>query len=215
MGIAEWDGNSIIIKATLIFYGNAATEALAHAIAADVEQHWNEPGATVLMHGRNIAVHFLINGVYAPQLVPLDVIANTDPMLNFFRVEAYASGNISYVDGINSNTGYFKLDNLLNGSTTAAHEFGHTLGLHHPTVLDIRGKGVPGIMYPRGTIVDPPFQYDPAAEPLAPGGTMNPFFRKVLQQDVDDLKLNRLNFVDGRAILGAFSSVWHEAHKER
>lgn len=86
--------------------------------------------------------------------------------------------NISFVDGLNSNTGYFLLDNLLNGSTTAAHEFGHTLGLDHPHNLDIRGKGVPGIMYPRGTIVDPPYQYDPNAAPGKPGGTMNPFTGK-------------------------------------
>ena len=102
-------------------------------------------------------------------------------MNNYFRVEEFSESHISFVDGIGSNTGYFKLDNLLNNSTTAAHEFGHTLGLLHPEHLDIRGKGAPGIMYPRGTIVDPHFQYDPDAEPAATGGTMNPFHRKVLQ----------------------------------
>ena len=122
--------------------------------------------------------------------------------------------NISFVDGIGCNTGYFKLDNLLNNSTTAAHEYGHTIGLHHPEVLDIRGKGMPGIMYPRGTIVDAIYQYSPVATPLAPGGTMNPFSRKVLQEDIDNLKLaiglayNR----NGFAIIGNFTNVWHEQH---
>ena len=136
-------------------------------------------------------------------------------MNNYFRVEEFASGNISFVDGINSNTGYFKLDNLLNNSTTAAHEFGHTLGLVHPEDLDLRGRGVPGIMYPRGTITDREFQYDLHAAAGAIGGTMNPFHRKVLQEDIDDLHLEMLYFnQDGRAVIGAFTSEWHDRHVE-
>jgi hypothetical protein len=35
----------------------------------------------------------------------------------------------------------------------------------------------------------------------------------VLQSDIDGLKLNRLRFnKEGFAVLGDFSSVWHEAH---
>ena len=83
-----------------------------------------------------------------------------------------------------------------NNSTTAAHEYGHTIGLDHPEILDIRGMGQPGIMYPRGTICDPVFQYDPAAEPLKPGGTINPYTRKVLQSDIDQLRLHKLNWND-------------------
>jgi hypothetical protein len=141
------------------------------------------------------------------------VYENVDPRKNYFRVEEYASGNISFVDGINSNTGYFKLENLLNNSSTAAHEFGHTLGLDHPENIDIRGKGTPGIMYPRGTIVDPQFQYDPAVEPGLKGGTMNPYTRKVLREDIESLRLDRLEFNEkGMAIVGGFTSVWHDAH---
>ncbi|MBI2730486.1 MAG: hypothetical protein HYX40_07020 [Sphingobacteriales bacterium] len=121
--------------------------------------------------------------------------------------------HISFVDDIPCNTGYFKLDNLLNNSTTAAHEYGHTIGLKHPELLDIRGEGQPGIMYPRGTICDPHFQYDATAEPLAPGGTINPYKRKVLQKDIDALKLHRLSFdKNGKAILGDFSSIGHDKH---
>jgi hypothetical protein len=69
-------------------------------------------------------------------------------------------------------------------------------------------------MYPRGTIVDPPFQYNPHAAPLEPGGTINPFTRKVLQQDIDNLRLQRLRFNEkGVAVVGDFSSVWHDAHQ--
>ncbi|MFT3910154.1 MAG: peptidase M10 [Ferruginibacter sp.] len=217
MGEAQLDKENrlLIIHADLIFYGNAASGQLSKMIAADVERYWNEPNASVQIHHEWYRVQFLIKGMYAPTLTETDVYENTDHRKNFFRVETFANGNISFVDDINSNTGYFKLDNLLDNSTTAAHEFGHTIGLEHPEILDIRGAGTPGIMYPRGTIVDPIFQYDPNAAPMQPGGTLNPFTRKVLLNDIKDLRLDKLDFdKNGLAVLGAFSSVWHEAHQQ-
>jgi hypothetical protein len=158
-------------------------------------------------------VVFDIEGIYQPGLEPESVWYNTNPRLNFFRIEEFSMTHISFVDGLNSNTGYFKLDNLLNNSTTAAHEYGHTLGLEHPASLDIRGQGQPGIMYPRGTICDPLFQYDVRARPLEPGGTLNPYTRKVLASDIGDLKLHRLSFDrKGLATLGDFSNIYHEKH---
>ena len=214
MGEAELDKNklSLTIHADLIFYGNAANEMLAKQIATDVALHWNEPAASVRIDHEWFRVNFVINGFYRADLTDLEVYENTDPRKNYFRIEEYASGNISFVDGINCNTGYFKLENLLNNSTTAAHEFGHTIGLDHPDNIDIRGEGVPGIMYPRGTIVDPHFQYDPLAEAGTKGGTMNPFTRKVLLKDIQNLHLPRLSFNENMiAVVGDFSSVWHEA----
>ena len=216
MGEAELDKKSLIltIHANLIFYGNAANEMLAKQIAVDVALHWNEPAAIVRISHEWYKVNFLISGYYQAELTDIVVYENVDPRKNYFRIEEYATGNISFVDGINSNTGYFKLENLLNNSTTAAHEFGHTLGLDHPEVIDIRGRGVPGIMYPRGTIVDPHFQYDPAVPPGEKGGTMNPFNRKVLLKDIESLHLNRLEFdSNGFAMVGGFTSIWHDAQQ--
>jgi hypothetical protein len=158
-------------------------------------------------------VRFNILGKYDPELTPQTVFENTDPRNNYFRIEEFARGDISFVDAINSNTGYFKLQNILDNSTTAAHEFGHTLGLVHPQDLDIRGQGTPGIMYPRGTLVDPHFQYYPEVAAGEKGGTLNPFTRKVLQKDIDDLHLADLDFnKGGLAVIGAFSSLWHEKY---
>jgi hypothetical protein len=142
----------------------------------------------------------------------LEVLQNTDPRNNYFRIEAFAHGNISFVDGLGCNTGYFLLENLYKGSTTAAHEYGHTLGLPHPHLLDIRGHGMPGIMYPRGTLVDAPYQYDPSKPAGVTGGTMHPMHRKVLLRDIADLKLHRLRFTNNKAILGAFTNVYHWDH---
>ena len=159
-------------------------------------------------------VRFNMEGIWSKNLTPEMIYENTNPRNNYFRIEEFATGNISFVDGLNSNTGYFLLANLLNKSTTAAHEFGHTIGLDHPADLDIRHKGTPGIMYPRGTLVAPQFQYYPDVAPGTNGGTLNPYTRKVLQEDIDNLKLHKLDFSkNGVAILGGFSSLWHEKQK--
>jgi hypothetical protein len=204
--------NFLIILSTIYFYGNAANEILSGQIAKDIEDHWNQLKSKAIIKRNFYEVLFKIEGIYEGALTPEMVFENTNPRNNYFRIEEYAHGNISFVDGLGSNTGYFKLENLLNNSTTAAHEYGHTLGLDHPANLDIRGYGRPGIMYPRGTLVDPQFQYDPNIPAGMTGGTINPFTRKVLQNDIDNLKLNQLDFnKQGFAILGEFSSVWHEA----
>jgi len=215
MGEAEirHDDHQLIIHSFFIFYGDAASEELSRQIAVDIATHWNEPHATILIKKERYHVHFDIGAMHYSSLTPLEVYENTDPRKNYFRIEEYVHGNISFVDGINCNTGYFKLENLLNNSTTAAHEYGHTIGLHHPDDLDIRGKGAPGIMYPRGTLTDPQFQYDPNIVAGQKGGTLNPFTRKVLQKDIDDLHLEKLQFnKEGLAILGDFTSIWHEKH---
>jgi hypothetical protein len=214
MGEAELqpENNLLIIHAAIYFYGNAANDILSRQIALDITNHWNEPKGKVIIKRNSYEVLFEMAGIYEPSLRPEMIFENTNPRNNYFRIEEYAHGNISFVDGLGSNTGYFKLENLLHNSTTAAHEFGHTLGLDHPRNLDIRGYGQPGIMYPRGSLVDPPFQYEPDVPAGMKGGTLNPFTRKVLQSDIDDLKLNKLDFnKHGLATVGSFSSVWHDA----
>lgn len=184
MGIAELneEANTLTIYARIYFYGDAANEEISVRVAEDINEHWNISEGHARVNSKTYKVVFEVKGFYAPHLTEKEVNENDDPLNNYFRVEEFASGNISFVDAINSNTGYFKRDNLINNSTTAAHEFGHTIGLLHPEDLDLRGRGVPGIMYPRGTITDPEFQYDPYAAPGAVGGTMNPFHRKVSQK---------------------------------
>ena len=195
----------------IFIYGDAASDELGVQIARDIADHWNAANGKVIIKKKWCDVLFKIEGIGSRLISPQMIYENTHPRNNYFRVEEYANGNISYVDAINSNTGYFKLDNLLNNSTTAAHEFGHSIGLEHPKLLDIRGKGTPGIMYPRGTLVDPHFQYDPNIPAGEKGGTINPFTRKVLQEDIDELHLHRLDFDSaGFATVGGFTSIWHE-----
>src|SRR6185437_8229167 len=123
--------NLLIIHSVIYFYGGAATGILSRQIAEDIARHWNKAQGSVIIKRNFYKVLFDIEGIYEPLLTPETIYQNSDTRVNYFRIEEYAHGNISFVDGLGSNTGYFKLENLLNNSTTAAHEFGHTFGLDH------------------------------------------------------------------------------------
>ena len=216
MGSAELDPihDKLTVYSHIITYGNAADATITEQMRDEIETMWNEPKAIISFDQKEILIAFTITAEYRPGITQQEIIENTDPRNNYFRIEQFSSTSISFVDGLGCNSGYFQLDNLYIGSTTAAHEYGHTLGLDHPTDLDLRGKGVPGIMYPRGTLVDPPFQYNPngKAGDKDNGGTMHPKYRKVHAEDIKQLKLHRLDYKDHKAIIGEFSSIWHPDH---
>jgi hypothetical protein len=214
MGEAELNENSgeLIIRSHIITYGNSATELLTGQVRHEIETMWNAPAGVTEIRKKKFTIRFIITAELKKDIEVLEIVQNTDPKNNYFRIEEFVHGNISFVDGLGSNSGYFKLENLYEGSTTAAHEYGHTLGLEHPHHFDIRGTGVPGIMYPRGTLVDAPYQYDPFKPAGVTGGTMHPMHRKVKQEDIDELKLHRLHFENGKAVVGEFTNVYHPDH---
>jgi len=217
MGEVEIDSidRTIIISSHIITYGSEATEEVTERMRREIETMWNEPKAFVYLRNDHYKIIFQITAETRKNISELEILQNTDSRNNYFRIEKFAHGSISFVDGLGCNSGYFLLENLYEGSTTAAHEYGHTLGLDHPDELDIRGEGVPGIMYPRGTLVDPEFQYDPAIPAGMKGGTMHPMYRKVRQKDIESLKLNKLRFINNNAIIGTFTNVYHWSHEER
>lgn len=215
MGTAEaaLQNGLILIRSHIVTYGHAADADITERIRAEIESMWNAPLSIVVRHGHSLQVRFVITAMHTPALQPEEVYYNTDPRNNYFRIEKTAAGNISSVDGLGSNTGFFLLDNLYEGSTTAAHEYGHTLGLPHPSQIDFRGRGTPPIMCPRGTLVDAAFQYNSTAVAgdNQNGGTMHPRFREVKDADIQALKLHRKISFHEPVIIGDFSSIWHDA----
>jgi len=173
---------------------------------------WNEPAGVIKLYDLMWTVRFRICAYMRQDIQPEDIHSNVNPKNNYIRIEDYCEANISFVDGLGCNSGYFKLENLYQGSTTAAHEYGHTLGLEHPEDLDLRGKGVPGIMYPRGTLVDPQYQYESDKPAGTKGGTMHPMFRKVQEADIASLRLHKISFTNGKGVLGEFTNIWHPDH---
>jgi len=213
MGTIEIDSSSkiITISANIICYGNAADYDLTQQIADEIETMWNDANGIVELNNTIFFVRFKTDAQYNSLMNAQSVIDNQNPKNNYIRIEEYSNKDVSAVDAIGSNTGYFKLANLYKGSTTAAHEFGHSLGLVHPKDLNIVGKGRPSIMYPRGTWVDHEFQNDEHAQAGEPGGTLNPQNRRVMQIDIDNLQLN--TFIERKIyVIGKFTNQYHDAH---
>jgi hypothetical protein len=171
----------------------------------------------VIIKGVTYKVKFAITGEHKPNLTPDEIAKNTDIKNNYIRVEEANSQGVSYMDGTNSNTGYYLLKNITkDNSSTEAHEMGHGYGVNpdttdgHPLEHDLRGKGQPGIMHARGTLVDPEYQYNPKVPAGTYGGTVNPDKRKVLQSDIDELSIDKLKFdKKGKANLGKLTNKHH------
>lgn len=215
MGIIEIDTSAkiITISSNIIGYGDAADYTICKHISEEIETMWNEPNAVVELYNNLFQVRFKIQTQFNSLMHPNSIIQNENPRNNYIRIEQYCNMNISFMDAIGSNSGYFLLANLYKGSTSAAHEYGHSLGLPHPLNLNILGAGRPSIMYPRGSIVDAEFQNDVLAQPGGPGGTLNPQSRKVMQENIDQLQLpQKIN--NNVFVLGRLTNKYHEAHQK-
>jgi hypothetical protein len=205
------DKKIVIIHSNIVLYGDFASEELAVLFGAEINELWNEVEGSIEFDNESYLVQFSINSKFYTSINSMEIINNKNPRNNYFRVEDYSPLNISWVDGLNSNTGYMLIDNLYKGSTTASHEYGHTLGLDHPLDLVLIGKGRPGIMYPRGTLVDPEFQYDPTKQPGENGGTLHPMHRRVTQNEIELLNIPNL-LASKQKMIGNFSNVFHPKH---
>ena len=120
MGEAEIDNDVITITSHIITYGNAADDKVTALIRDEIETMWNEPKGKVYVDGNLFLITFTISAALQPFINTEDIYKNNNPRNNYFRIEEYAHGNISFVDGLGCNSGYFKLENLYAGSTTAA-----------------------------------------------------------------------------------------------
>ncbi len=216
------ENKTITITAHFVFFGEASSNQLATQIAHDIQSKWNEPQAKVTIDGIQYNVKFVIIGEHRDKGLGLTWArkTNMDPTNNYVEVRNKVDDGpikgVSYMT-MGGNEGVFLKSNVEKlGSSTEAHEFGHSIGLWpgtkdgHPRESLI-GKGQPGIMYPRGTKVDPKYRYNPKAAYNQPGGTLNPEKRKVLQSDINMLHLEKLHYdKNGKSQLGKSTSAFWE-----
>ena len=182
-----FDSNQIEIVSKLYLYGSEATERIGTNIIDEINRMYNEPQALVQLGDQTMTVIFKATF----ELIRVeDVVAlarkNRDFQNNFIRIESKNLLTRSFMGfGLGDNVGHWLTSDQLGVSTTAAHEFGHGLGLDHPLKTDYRGTNAPPpIMTPRGSLVDPQYQWSPLAKPGEFGGTMNPIHRKVTIQEI-------------------------------
>jgi hypothetical protein len=180
------ESTQIQIEAELVFYGKYAFDELGQKIVSEINQMWNEPNAKLKIGSTIFDIIFEVKySCLSNSEVLLKVLNNIDFAVNFIRIEDKNVAERSMMGfGLGENSGHWLITDQLGDSTTAAHEFGHALGLPHPEQLDFRFTGMPPIMAPRGTIVDADFQWNPLVEAGAVGGTMRPIFRRVRSSEV-------------------------------
>ena len=187
--IAFLEEEEFRIKAIIYLYGTYASDLMAQAIENEINFMWNQPLVVVPVNMGYYKVRFQVK-VFSEtnERVKEMMLTNNSHEVNFVRIEEKNITERSMMGfGLGNNSGHWLVSDNLGTSTTAAHEFGHALGLPHPKTIDYRGSGFPPLMAPRGTIVDSEFQWNPLADTGAFGGTMKPIHRRVRQEEVLDM----------------------------
>ena len=204
-GEAVIKGKTITVTSRMIFYGPKASSSLASSVTNEIRSLWNNAAGKVTIGGREYSVKFNITSeIVSDKKAASMAASNTDIKDNFIKLGETNSVGRSYMD-LGGNSGNFVTTDALGTSTTAAHEYGHGVGLGHSSP-DQLGNGQPDIMSARGTLVDPQFQYDPSARPGGPGGTINPALRVVTPTNVQSV-FHRITFdKNGKANIGTITN---------
>jgi|GEM_PF-4399764 len=186
--------------------------------------------AAVSRNGKRIGLYdvkFEIDVQYlagTEQEIKKTIESNVDIKNNYFRVESFTDeeeSGTSYVDGLGSNTGFFRYNQIVeSGYTTIVHEYLHTLGIwqgknahedSHPYNLNLIGKGQPGMMYIERTLVDRQHQVNPKAEQgdYVNGGHLDIRKRKVTAADIYNIFYKQIKLINGLADVGKLTSKYH------
>jgi len=191
------DEQSLTISSHIYFYGTGVDEDLAFKITDEINTLWNGPEAQVTINNQNYDVKVKVTAEIVSLAEAKNLAEkNNSTLYNFVRVESETSAATSVMD-VSENHGLWSLQNDLGNSTTAAHEYGHSLGLRHISIQDNdwRGRGNPGIMGYKGMKVDSHLQ--------GTDGLFDKTKRQVTKVNIAQLKLEELEYnSEGVAVIG-------------
>ena len=182
----------------LNFSGPGLNSENGRQAAEEISRMWNEPHAKVMIGNRVYQSEFVISYTLNRDVPWLEFQSCGENKIVIKNLKS-SDDRSSY--GLDGSKGTFYTSDDLGHSTTAAHEYGHGLGLNHNEFNQIAAP-IPGIMFPRGTLVARRYQYNPNAAPGDTGDTINPIFRHVLAEDIAHINLSQIRFILGYGCVG-------------
>ena len=205
----------LIIYSDFLFYGGAANAKLANQTAKNIQTQWTNANGTVTFQGKEYKnVQFVVTAKvveesYATLMAELNKGDNYDPRLNFARIESKANlpqntpnRVVGHWNGDNSV--FLLAEDITETSTNQSHEYGHMSGIGKHISSFERFLGPPRIMTTIQTAVDEKYTVNglegvPQGNGKLPLNILKQDFRRVTQQDIDEIKISEFKGGANRA----------------
>jgi RHS repeat-associated protein len=160
---------TITIRSHFYVYGSGATPNHARELAHQIQTLWNEANGVREVEGVKYKVQFQVTAQYVSErdaaIFAEKNDLDRDFSINFARIEeGYTGPPMSDPASISGANSMILSPSQLANLTSAAHEFGHGLGLWEHTLDWSKIEGQPGIMATVRNLVDLQYTNNPNAK---------------------------------------------------